>query len=146
ARGAAASGTVVDAAGKPVAGALVRSVSLSRVFQLPAARRGAGAGVLSDAAGRWSLPAVPAGTFPFAASHEQHGPGQSEPVTFDGKTARTDIVVALEPGAHIAGQVVLPDGTPVPSAQVRVAVREARGAGAPFRPPGDPPRQAYADD
>jgi hypothetical protein len=149
ARGAGVSGTVVDAAGKPVAGALVRSVAMSRVFQLPAARRG-GASDVSDAAGRWSLAAVPAGTFRFAATHEQHGPGTSEPVTLDGKTPREAIVVTLEPGAHIAGQVVLPDGTPVPSASVRVIAREpgqGRGGGfAAQRLLGEPPRQAFADE
>lgn len=143
-RGAAVSGKVVDPAGKPVAGARVRSVAVARVFQLGWLR---GAGALTDADGRWALPALPAGTFRFAATHENHGPGTSEPVTLDGKTARTEILVTMEPGAHIAGQVVLPDGSPVASAAVRVVAREAGPPqrGAP-RPAGDPPRQSFTDE
>ena len=136
-RGAAASGTVVDPAGKPVAGARVRAVSAAS-FGF-AFGGGARDGVLTDARGRWSIAALPAGTFRFSASQEKHGPGTSAPVILDGRVEHKGIAIAVEAGAHIAGRVVDHAGAPVASAAVRIAVA-SRGFG------GEPARQAFTDD
>lgn len=115
--GAAVSGTVVDDRGKPVAGARVTVESASELFTPSDPRKDA---AITDAKGAWSFPAVPAGTMRFAASHEGFAPGVSEPISLDGTSARTGVVVKLEPGARLAGRVVR-GGQPVPFATVRVA-------------------------
>jgi len=121
--GAAASGKVVDPAGKPVAGAQVRAIAASSFGfgRMSDAKKS----IVSDAAGRWTVPALPAGTFRFNATHEKHGPGSSPPTSLDGKSEHKDITITLTEGAHIAGQVVRKGGGPVASATVRVAVKDA---------------------
>ncbi len=133
--GAAISGRVVDRAGKPVAGARVRPVATSSFFDVPDSKKDT---VVTKADGAWSFPALPGGTFRFAATHDAHGPGLSGPVTLDGKIARKEVEIKLEEGARIAGKVVRRDGTPVPSAAVRVIGRDAWDAGS--------IRQVYSDD
>jgi protocatechuate 3,4-dioxygenase beta subunit len=126
-RGAAVSGTVVDDSGQPVAGARVRAAP-------PGPPRWPAPTVATDGGGRWSFEALAAGSFRFGASDERHAPGLSEPVTLDGKTARSGIAIRLEAGASVAGQVVRPDGTPVAAASIRVGAR------------GEEPRQAFCDE
>ncbi|HKA90706.1 MAG TPA: carboxypeptidase regulatory-like domain-containing protein [Haliangiales bacterium] len=134
-RGAPVSGTVVDAAGKPVAGARVAPLDASSPWVGSLERTS----VDSDAKGKFAFAALPAGTFRFEARHPQHAPGTSSPVTLDGKNARADVVVRLAPAARIAGRVVSKAGQPVGGATLRVA---AKAAG--YR--WDVTRQAYADD
>src|SRR5262249_41453941 len=95
---------------------------------------GTPAQAVTDAGGRWSFDALPAGTLRFAASDDHHAPGTSEPVPPDGKTGRDGGIIHLRARGHVAGQAARPDGMPVASATIRVG---ARGEGA---------RTAYSDE
>jgi hypothetical protein len=95
---------------------------------------------VTDGAGAWSFPALPAGTFRFVARHDVHGPGSSAPLTLDGKNPRRDVTIRLEEGARIAGTVETRAGEPVASAAVRV-VQPGAGFGGP-----QATRQAFSDD
>jgi hypothetical protein len=118
-RGAPVSGVVVDPAGRPVAGARVLPEEASQPFPVVDSRRDA---VTTDAKGRWSFAALPAGTFRFSAAHAEHAPATSSNVALDGATPRADVEITMEPGARIAGKVVLPSGEAA-AATLRVAPR-----------------------
>jgi uncharacterized GH25 family protein len=135
-KGAEVAGKVVDARGKPVAGARVRAAASSALFGLGESRKDR---QVTDAAGAFTLPPLPAGTFRVHATHEAHGPGTSAPLTLDGKTPRRDVIVTLEEGGRVAGKVVRPGGEGVPGAAVRV-VRAGRELG------WDATRQVFTDE
>lgn len=134
-RGAPVTGTVVDQAGKPVAGARVAPLDASSPWVGSLERTSTD----TDAKGKFAFDALPAGTFRFEGRHPQHAPGTSSPVTLDGQNARADVVIRLAAPARIAGRVVSKAGQPVGGATLRVA---AKAAG--YR--WDLTRQAYADD
>lgn len=117
--GAAVSGRVVDDAGKPVANARVTPESASKIFEVVTRDDM----VTTDAKGAWRIAALPAGTYRFGASHEKLAPGSSEAVKLDGRSEVKDVTITLAAGAHIAGKVVSRQGTAVPGAAVRVAVK-----------------------
>jgi hypothetical protein len=108
--GAPASGVVLSPDGTPVAGAVV----FGRDEFISSQR------VTSDAQGRWSIPAISAGTFRFVALHQEHAAGYSERITTDGKTAREGITITLAPGAVLSGKVVFAGGAPASGALVDV--------------------------
>ncbi len=119
ASGAPVSGRVVDADGKPVAGARVKPRSASD--WIPFGQEDA---VETDANGAWRFAAMPAGTFRFNASHPKHAPGGSEPHTLDGKTEVTGVVIEVGPAATLSGKVVTADGAPAPYATVRIGPKD----------------------
>jgi len=120
--GAAVSGVVVDESGGPIAGAHVSSRDVSQPWDLPDERDQA----TTDAKGRFTLPAVAAGTYRFLATHTDHAPSASQPVTVDGSAARDDVRITMRTGGVAAGQVVDGGGAPVPWATIRIG--SARGA------------------
>lgn len=135
-RGAAAAGIVIDETGRPVAGARVMALDAAVLVRLADPLQDA---VISDAAGRWVVPAVATGTYRFAASHTDHAPGASGPVEIDGNAQRGDITIQLMAGGSIAGRVVDRAGAGIGATAVRV---EAVDTGYLI----DTLRQASADD
>ncbi|MEO8553235.1 MAG: carboxypeptidase-like regulatory domain-containing protein, partial [Kofleriaceae bacterium] len=119
-RGAAASGIVVDAAGKPVGGARVVATAASEPFPVVDPRRD---GVVAKADGTFELPAIAAGTWRLTATHTTYGPTTSTPISFDGAHVKSGIKLVLEAGGTITGTVTDGSGAPVASANVRVVVR-----------------------
>ncbi len=119
-RGAAIAGRVVDAAGKPVAEARVVATSASEPFPVVDPRRD---GVLTKADGTFAFPAVAPGTWRLMATHADHGPATSAPLTVDGTHPKSNIELALTTGGTVRGKVVDTNGKPVPSAEVRVVAR-----------------------
>lgn len=134
--GAPVSGVVLSPDGKPVEGATVRYQGASEWAQSADPRRDAAE---TDAQGKFSFDALPAGTFRFEAMSATYAPGYSEMVTLDGTTEKTGVEVKMEPGATIRGKVVSNSGDPVGTAEVRVRVvtRSMRLSAA---------RQVIADD
>jgi protocatechuate 3,4-dioxygenase beta subunit len=135
-RGAAVTGVVRSADGKPVAEARVTFVGASDWNVRGDERLD---GVASDAEGRYRLAAVPAGSFRLVARHPDHAPGSSELVTLDGITARPGIDIQMPAGARVSGRVVDAAGAPVALARIRIGVA---GTGM-F---SDAPRQVFGDD
>ncbi|MBT8496503.1 MAG: carboxypeptidase-like regulatory domain-containing protein, partial [Deltaproteobacteria bacterium] len=119
-RGAPVSGIVQTEKGKPVAGARVSYSGVSSWAQSGDPRRDA---VLSDQAGRFQFPALPAGSFRFVARADGHAPGTSDIVTLNGKSEPSVVTVTVTAGATLAGLVVDKNGQPADSARVRVQVK-----------------------
>jgi len=134
--GAPVSGRVVDDSGAPIVGARVTYHGASDWSQQADARLD---GVDTDKDGRFSFPAIAAGSFRFAAAHPDRARASSELVTLDGKSERRDVLITLKEGAIVRGTVVDTQKAPVPGARVRIGVTSRRGM------IWDPPRQAYSD-
>jgi hypothetical protein len=134
-QGAAAHGRVVDGAGEPVSGATVRAL---RGSTLAVDDRATGAEVTTDSTGFWTIPALPAGTFRFAAAHVQFAPALSPSVAVDGSEPAGPIVITMEKGAELVGRVVTRSGTAAPFALV-----DARSTGVGIRLPSR--RTTFAD-
>ncbi|HEU4395833.1 MAG TPA: carboxypeptidase-like regulatory domain-containing protein, partial [Planctomycetota bacterium] len=113
-------GVVVDADGKPVAGA---AVSLDRPAVEPTSRwmePPAAPPVWTDAAGRFRLVGLAPGEAAVLAVHGPRGLfGRAGPAAVAPGGAAT-LRVEVAPGALLAGSVVREDGTPVPGAVLRV--------------------------
>lgn len=120
--GVAVSGRVVDGDGRPVAGATVTGESAARSEPIidPSAAP------VTDAAGRWRIAAVAAGTVRFRARDGRHAPGSSAPVSIDGQAARDGVTIVLSRGGRVAGHVLMRDGKPAAGASVRAALGGAR--------------------
>ena len=132
-RGAPLSGSVLGPDGQPVGGAVVTCDGASDWVRRSDPRRD---GVTTDDAGRFTLDALPAGSFRLRAAHEPDAPGVSEVLTLDGKTPRTGVVVRLAEGVTVRGNVVDLHGAPVAAAQVQVIAGSAAAR----------PRQTYTDE
>jgi hypothetical protein len=117
--GAPVSGRVVDDKGVGVVGASVRYGGASDWSQQASDRLDA-AITIED--GKFELPALPAGSFRFTATHEEHAPGTSALVTLDGKNPTTGVAIQLTAGATVRGKVVDAAGQAVASARVRFGV------------------------
>jgi hypothetical protein len=115
--GAPVSGSVVDASNKPVAGARVIASATSEPFPVIDPRRD---GVVTDARGAFTIPALAAGTYRLTASAERLAPASSAPITVDGTSERTGVVIELPAGATLSGSVVTPGGEPISGADIRV--------------------------
>jgi uncharacterized GH25 family protein len=109
-KGVAVSGRVVDEAGKPVGKA---HVVLSGMW-------GAGTGdpVTTDRAGKFTIPAVPAGSHTLLATDREHAPATSPPITVADLPVK-GIEIRMKEGGVLAGTVVDADGKPVRYATVR---------------------------
>ena len=119
--GAAASGEVRDAHGKPVAGIAVVAELTSTLVSLADARED---GATTDQAGRFRFAALAAGSYRFVASDAAHPPASSGLIALDGARDHAGIVIQLEDSGRISGQVVTRSGDPVPFAVVRAVVNE----------------------
>ena len=120
ARGAALSGRVLDEARRPVPGARVVATPASEPFPVVDPRRD---GVLADPDGTFSFPALAAGSWRLTATHGDHAPATSAPLTVDGAAARRGVELVLGPGGVVRGVVRDKAGQPVASADVRVVAR-----------------------
>lgn len=136
--GAVVAGRVIDERGAGVEGARVRFSGASDWSQQASDRHDA---AVSGKDGKFELPAMPAGTFRFLATHPEHAPGSSQLVTLDGKTKRDDITITLAAGAAVRGRVVDTTKQGVASARVRVVAVAVNRRAAIF----EPPRQAYTN-
>lgn len=117
--GAAVSGRVVDEAGAPVAGAVVTPFPAAVKGGLVPRPRRTAFDVVTDADGRFAVPALDPGEHLLQATHPEYLPGWSEPLTVDGRTPRTGLELRVARGGVVAGQVVTPAGEPAPFAVVR---------------------------
>ncbi len=117
-RGASVSGVVLGPDGKGLADSHVYGSTTT----------GGHGRVRADtmADGTWTVPAVSAGTWVFSCPGERWAPGESDPVTVDGKTAVEGVEIHLEAGGRIAGLVVDASGTPV--AHASVGASQERGS------------------
>jgi uncharacterized GH25 family protein len=120
AHGAAVAGRVVDEKGKPIANARVVATNASEPLPVVDPRRD---GVLTDASGKFALPALSAGTWRLAASDGTHAPTTSVPLTIDGTHARNDIELVLAAGGVVRGKVNDKAGAPVAGANVSVVAQ-----------------------
>ena len=120
AHGAAVAGRVVDEKGKPIANARVVATNASEPLPVVDPRRD---GVLTDATGKFALPALSAGTWRLAASDGTHAPTTSVPLTVDGSHARTDIELVLAAGGVVHGTVKSKAGAAVAGANVSVVAQ-----------------------
>jgi protocatechuate 3,4-dioxygenase beta subunit len=121
--GAAASGTVVDARGRPVAGAVVTPVPEAAHGSVPltGARDD---GTETDAQGRWRFEHLGAGPYQFTASGPRAAPGTSATVRLDGVSEQSGITIQLPDAARLSGRVEDVSGAPVPFAAVRLVLDE----------------------
>jgi protocatechuate 3,4-dioxygenase beta subunit len=109
-------GTVVDAQGRPVPGALLRP---SPVRAHPAFFRGMT--TLSDANGRFRLSLPPETAFEIDATHERFAPAWVQIPPVAPRAARTDVRIVFQEGVTGFGRVV--DSRERPVAGARVALR-----------------------
>ncbi len=118
--GVSAAGRVVDAGGKPVAGAQVAAESASELVSLVDPARD---GVVTDERGQWRIAALTPGSYRFVARKAGQAPGGTPPTQVDARGAR-DITITLPAAARLAGLVTDTSGAPVPFATVRAVVDE----------------------
>jgi hypothetical protein len=113
--GAAVSGVVLAPDGKPVSQARIFVESDAGVMFRDDAHP-----IISDAEGKWSIPALGAGPHLFIGRHPRFAEGTSEQILLDGKTPKTDVVIRLEPSGVLTGQVQDRKGQGVAGAEVIV--------------------------
>jgi RNA polymerase sigma factor (sigma-70 family) len=118
--GAAIAGRVVDEAGTPIGGARVVAISAAEPFPVVDVRRD---GVTTRPDGSFEIPHVAAGTWRLTASHGDHAPATSAPLTVDGTSARTGVELVVAAGGIVRGEVRDAGGQPVAAAEVSVVVR-----------------------
>ena len=121
-------GVVVDAAGEPVSGALVRAEPLRRPPpalpidpDLVAAAR-----AVTGEDGRFALAGLDPATYRVEARTGEHAPARAEVTLAAG--AREEVRLALSAGAVLAGQVTGAGGEPVPAFTVVVSRAEGLAA------------------
>lgn len=115
--GAAVRGKVVDGDGKPVAGASVAAVDTSNLLPLGSLGQ---SGVETDKKGEFVFGRIAAGSYRFRASKDEFMQADSEPVTTDGITETTGVVIAMSRGGRVSGRVLDQQKRPVPWATVRI--------------------------
>jgi hypothetical protein len=131
-------GTVLDEAGRGVAGAVVRPYPSDRFFESRLSRQVTTFDTVSDKSGSFVYPAVESGTFRLNVTHSDFLPGWSDVFTMDG-TPKSGLIIKIEKGASVEGRVVKADGSTSARAVIRVnaVAQEVRGAGV---------RELIADD
>jgi RNA polymerase sigma-70 factor (ECF subfamily) len=137
ASGVAAGGRVVDATGAPVAGAQVWARAATEPFPVIDPALDA---VTSDEGGRWLIPALAPGSYQFIAAHRDHAQTATPPMPLGGRE-RTDVVIRLQSGGRVLGEVRTRDGHPVVAAQVRAAALSET-----LPSPWQEVREAFTDD
>ena len=112
------SGVVVDSqTGQPI---LRAHVSL-----MPTRETTQSYGALTDAAGKFAILRVPAGTYLAGAQRTGYLGGFNEPIKLEAGADKSDVKLSVTPGGLISGRVLDMDGEPVEGAMV-----QALGAGA----------------
>lgn len=111
-KGFSVEGRVVDEHRKPISGAHVGTAAL---WGMPAGVQD----VVTDADGKFKIPALAAGTHTVIASDGVHAPARSAPVTVTDRPV-TGVEITLRDGGTLVGTVVDETGKPVPYATIRV--------------------------
>ncbi|MEJ7597034.1 MAG: carboxypeptidase regulatory-like domain-containing protein [Kofleriaceae bacterium] len=115
-KGFTVSGRVVDEGGKPIAKARITARGLA--WTRP--DDDATGSVSTDAKGKFTIAALPAGTHMVTVVDEVHAPATSAPFVIADKPV-TDLEITMKEGGVIAGIVLDTAQKPVPFATVRVA-------------------------
>jgi protocatechuate 3,4-dioxygenase beta subunit len=123
--GVRVAGRVITDGGEPVEGAKLVASGSGDFF--PRTGRGFSHAV-SDAQGNFVIPALKPGNYRLTATHKEHPPASSPPLSIDRK--KDDIEIVMSAGARIEGRVVGADNTRVPWAEVRL---QESGRGFRFR-------------
>jgi len=115
-------GVVVDAGSRaPVAGARVT------LEDLDGGRSGGGAGVFTDAAGRFRFTRVTPGRYkPVASTPEAYGEA-AESVLLGIAQSRDDLVIELHPATRVAGVVLAAGTPPAPAEECTVSLQRDDG-------------------
>ena len=119
-RGAAVSGRVVDGTGAGIADARVVAIAASEPFPLVDLRRD---GVTTGKDGAFTIPAVAAGSYRLEARDGVHAPGSAPPMSLDGVTRKSGVVIELDDGGVVRGVVTDGAGAPVAGAEVQIVTR-----------------------
>jgi hypothetical protein len=114
------SGTVVDAAGQPAAGAEVWAVNVTTSERLMS---GAARPVRAEPNGTFTLAGLPRGIYRLKAFHSERGSAESAPILV--QAAGASVRLKLEPDPALRGKVVDAQGGPVAAAEVRLIPRSA---------------------
>lgn len=135
-RGAVASGRVIDAEERPVAGAMLRLFPADRDDRAFFLAQAAGEEVpeaTADAEGRFELRHLPPGRFDLIARAAGFVPRTLPGIEVPPGTAAVDLgTVALSPGAAIEGRVVDLRGQPIAGAAVMVSLDELSSLASPM--------------
>ena len=113
-KGFSVSGRVIDEGGKPIAKA---RISAQGSWSGP--DDDATGAVSTDAKGKFTIAALPAGTHMLSALDEVHAPATSAPFVLTDKPV-TDLEITMKEGGVIAGMVLDTAQKPVPFATLRV--------------------------
>jgi hypothetical protein len=105
-------------------GALVAGAKVSYVRGIERARND---DLTSGPDGTWRYSALRAGTYIFSASGGGYADAEVAAISLDGKTPRSDLFIAMQVGAQIAGEVRDASGNTVAGAQVIVRGRGIHG-------------------
>ncbi len=109
--GLGVSGRVVDAGGRPVAGARVWLVLAEPPFARAAER-------YTDVGGAFAFSELPSGSFRVAAEHLHHGSALSPPVFVSEGSEASPLVLALDAVRVVSGRVLNVEGEPIAGAKV----------------------------
>jgi protocatechuate 3,4-dioxygenase beta subunit len=127
--GGTVKGTVADAAGAPVAGAVIAVRGPGRDY----GSIGAGPQGVSDPAGAFEVTGVPPGTLEVSASHPNYAEGRVSGIEVDPAKGAAEARIVLAQGGRIEGWVRRRDGAGIGGARVNI-MPERRGGG--FSPGG----------
>jgi hypothetical protein len=127
--GGTVKGTVADAAGAPVAGAVIAVRGPGRDY----GSIGAGPQGVSDPAGAFEVTGVPPGTVDVSASHPNYAEGRASGIEVDPVKGAAEARIVLAQGGRIEGWVRRRDGAGIGGAHVNI-MPERRGGG--FSPSG----------
>jgi hypothetical protein len=111
-KGFSVEGRVVDEHRKAISGAHVGTAAM---FGMPAGAEP----VVSDADGKFKIPALPPGSHMLMASDGEHAPARSAPITVADRPV-TGVEITLRDGGTLSGTVVDDRGKAVPYATIRV--------------------------
>ena len=140
-RGGDLAGRVLDLGGKPVAGALVSAAKEGGMFGRGGTKREA----TSDADGRFTIVGLEAGSYRPTATLEGWRNARAEAsVELGANEALSDVLITMDPGLVIVGQVLLPNGAPAVGAEIRLSQPKPGGGGGGMqwgRPRDDSERQ-----
>jgi hypothetical protein len=129
--GGTVKGTVADAAGTPVAGAVISVRGPGRDY----GSIGVGPQGISDPAGAFEVTGVPPGTVEVSAAHPNYAEGRVSGIEVDPAKGAAQARIVLAQGGRIEGVVRRRDGTAMPGAYVSLTAPR-RGGGFSYGGPG----------
>ena len=129
--GGTVKGTVADAAGAPVAGAVISVRGPGRDY----GSIGVGPQGVSDPAGAFEVTGVPAGTVEVSAAHPNYAEGRVSGIEVDPAKGAAQARIVLAQGGRIEGVVRRRDGTAIGGAYVSI-MAQRRGGGSSYGGPG----------